>query len=408
MARLAVISLHTSPLAQPGTGDGGGMNVYVRELTAALARLGNDVDIFTRRESPSAPAVIDVEPGVKVHQITAGPAAPVDKDLLIGHVGAFTEGVLAAMAAAPERYDAVHANYWLSGIAGHAIKHELDLPLLVTFHTAERIKATTSGEALTARAVEEAAIVACADSVLASCEVEAAQLRAILGVPEDRIAIVPLGVNHAYFGPGDRSQARRALGIDADGPLLLFAGRLQPLKGADLAVATLAELVRRGGAHRLVVVGGPSGHAGAAFEASLQRRAADASLRGRVSFVAPRPHELLSTYYRAADACLVPSMAESFGLVALEASACGAPVVAADVGGLSALVDNGVNGLLVAERDPCAWADAVSWVIDDPLRAMRLSTGAVLRAQPFTWRHAAVRLGEIVRIKSASRLVSCA
>jgi D-inositol-3-phosphate glycosyltransferase len=242
--------------------------------------------------------------------------------------------------------------------------------------------------------------------VLASCDVEAAQLACALDVVADRVAVVPLGVDHAFFGPGDRIQARRALGIDADGPLLLFAGRLQELKGADLAVSTLGELARRGGSHRLVVVGGPSGPGGAAYEKALHEQAAAVG-RGRIQFVAPQPHELLSTYYRAADACLVPSMAESFGLVALEASACGAPVVAAEVGGLAALVDSGATGLLVPERDSGAWADAVEWVTADPLRSMRLSTAAVLRAQRYTWRAAATQLDTIVRTAQESQLVSC-
>jgi D-inositol-3-phosphate glycosyltransferase len=406
MARIAVLSLHTSPLAQPGSGDGGGMNVYVRELSAAMARRGDEIDVFTRREDDVAPDVVRVEPGVRVHYVTAGPRRPVDKELLPEHVDAYTSGVLERMSSAGD-YDAVHANYWLSGVAGHAIKHELDLPLIVTFHTAERIKATTSGEALSTRAAAEAAIVACADAVLASCAVEAAQLTSVLGVPRDRVALVPLGVDHAFFGPGDRTQARRALGVDADGPLLLFAGRLQALKGADLALATLAELARRGGGHRLIVVGGPSGPDGLAFEAALHQRAADAGVRGRVTFVAPRPHELLSTYYRAADACLVPSRAETFGLVALEASACGAPVVAADVGGLAALVDDRTTGRLVSGRNPAEWADAVEWATSDSLRSMRLSTAAVLRVQGFTWRSAAERFEEVVRATRSSRLVSC-
>jgi len=407
MARLAVLSLHTSPLAQPGAGDGGGMNVYVRELAAAIARRGGDVDVFTRREAVESPAVVEVEPGVRVHHVDAGPARLLDKEQLVEHVDAFTYGVLERMSSACERYEAVHANYWLSGIAGHAIKHELDLPLLVTFHTAERIKAATSGEPLSSRAAAEAAIVACADAVLASCEVEASLLSSVLEVPEDRVALVPLGVDHAYFGPGDRTQARRALGLEADGPLLLFAGRLQALKGADLALATVVELARRSGDHRLVVVGGPSGPDGGAFEATLHARAEAGGVRERVTFVTPRPHELLSTYFRAADACLVPSRAESFGLVALEATACGAPVVAADVGGLAALVDDGVTGRLVASRRPAAWADAVEWVTEEPLRSMRLSTAAVLRAQRFTWRSAAERFEAIVRATRDSHLVSC-
>ena len=388
MARLSVLSLHTSPLTQPGAGDGGGMNVYVRELCAAMARRGSSVDVFTRREDPRAPDAVEVEPGVRVHHVDAGPARPIEKERLEGYVEAFTAGVLAEMTAAPEPYDAVHANYWLSGVAGHKVKHELDLPLLVTFHTAERIKAATSGEPLSRRATEEAAIAGCADAVLASCEVEAAQLTSLLGVPADRVVTVPLGVDHAYFGPGDRAQARRALGIGGDGPLLLFCGRLQALKGADLAIATLAELVRRGGDHRLVVVGGPSGPGGEGF--------------------AQRPHELLGTYYRAADACLVPSRAESFGLVALEAAACGAPVVASDVGGLATLVVDGATGRLLGSRSVTAWADAVEWATSDALRAMRLSTAAVLRAQPFTWRAAATRLDAVVESVRDACLVSCA
>ena len=147
MARIAILSLHTSPLAQPGTGDGGGMNVYVRELAAALARRGSEVDVFTRRESPSVGAEVPVEPGVVVHHIAAGPPGPIEKEALPDFVGDFTQGVLERMASRVYRYDAVHANYWLSGVAGHAIKHELDLPLLVTFHTVERVQAAASGRA---------------------------------------------------------------------------------------------------------------------------------------------------------------------------------------------------------------------------------------------------------------------
>lgn len=407
MARLAVLSLHTSPLAQPGTGDGGGMNVYVRELTAALARRGDEVDVFTRREAPGAQDVVAVEPGVRVHHVDAGPPQPLEKESLAAHVDAFTRGVLERMTTAPEAYEAVHANYWLSGVSGHAIKHELDLPLLVTFHTVERIKAAASGEPLTARAEAEDAIVRCADAVLASGEAEARQLRAALRVDAGRLKVVPLGVDHAYFGPGDRRQARRAIGIEGDEPLLVFAGRLQELKGADLAIETLEELTRRERPHRLVVVGGPSGRGGASFVDTLHART-EGRLRGRVTFVAPRPHELLGTYYRAADACLVPSWAESFGLVALEASACGTPVVASNVGGLAALVDDRATGRLVADRSPRDWADAVEWVTEDPLRATRLSTAAVLRARPYTWRAAAERLDEVVRTVRASHLVSCA
>ena len=223
-------------------------------------------------------------------------------------------------------FDAVHANYWLSGVAGHAIKHQLDLPLVSTFHTLDRVKAESSPEEVEAhsphlRAEAEATIIRCSDAVLASCSVEAAQtLRALRGRPS-RIRIVAPGVEHAFFGPGDRAQARRALELPATGPLLLFVGRIQPLKGAGVAVSALASLVRDHPDAHLVVVGGPSGPHGDEEVAHILSLVAELGVEDRVVFVPPRPHELLSTFYRAADVCLVPSRSESFGLVALEAAA---------------------------------------------------------------------------------------
>jgi D-inositol-3-phosphate glycosyltransferase len=422
MRRLAVLSLHTSPLAQPGTGDGGGMNVYVRELTAALARSGVACDVFTRAWAPGLPAVVDVEPGLRVHHVPAGPAHAVPKESLPAVVDEFTAAVLERMAAAPMDgdsdggglpYTSIHANYWLSGISGHVIKHELELPLVCTFHTLDRVKAETMPEEVMAdmahrRAEAEASIIECSDAVLASCSVEADQIASLYGGDPGRIRIVPLGVDHAFFGPGHRPQARRALGLPEDGRLLLFVGRIQPLKCADAAVETLAELRRSGPEdYRLVIVGGPSGPHG---EKSLQRLhdVADArGVRDHVHFVEPQPHELLSSYYRAADVCLVPSRSESFGLVALEAAACGTPVVAAAVGGLTTLVDHGSTGFLVEEPDPRAYAAAVRRVFDEPLAAERLSTASVLRARTYTWPAAARSLVALHDELAQSRLVEC-
>ena len=282
MRRLAVLSLHTSPLAQPGTGDGGGMNVYVRELTAALARSGVACDVFTRAWSAELPEVVDVEPGLRVHHVPAGPLECLPKESLPSVVDEFTAGVLERMAAATGSggvqggglpYTSVHANYWLSGLSGHVIKHELNLPLVCTFHTLDRVKAVAMPEEVEAdmphrRAEAEASIIECSDAVLASCTVEAEQIASIYGGEPGRIRIVPPGVDHAFFGPGHRPQARRALGLPLDGRLLLFVGRIQPLKCADVAIETLAELLDAGGEpYRLVVVGGPSGPHG---EKSLQ------------------------------------------------------------------------------------------------------------------------------------------
>ena len=419
MRRLAVLSLHTSPLAQPGTGDGGGMNVYVREFSSALARAGVECDVFTRAWSDDLAPVMDIEPGFRLHHIAAGPPASLPKEALIDVVDEFADGVLKSMTTPGIRgggeelpYDAVHANYWLSGIAGHTIKHQLDLPLVSTFHTLDRVKAEDSPEEVEAhsrhiRAEAEASIIRCSDTVLASCSVESAQITELYGADPSRIRIVAPGVDHAFFGPGDRAQARRALGLPAKGPLLLFVGRIQPLKGAAVAVATLATVLQDDPDAHLVVVGGPSGPRGDEEVARIDALVDGLGLRDRVLFVPPRPHELLSTFYRAADVCLVPSRSESFGLVALEAAACGTPVVASDVGGLRSLVDHGRTGYLVEEPDPEAYAGWVRQILAEPLLAERLSTGSVLRARRYTWARAANLLVDIYADLTAGRLVDC-
>jgi D-inositol-3-phosphate glycosyltransferase len=412
MRRLAVLSLHTSPLAQPGTGDGGGMNVYVRELTSALARTGVACDVFTRAWSPDLPPVIEVEPGLSVHHVPAGPLHAVAKETLPTVVDEFTARVLESMGSAGN-YTSVHANYWLSGLSGHVIKHELNLPLVCTFHTLDRVKAESMPEEVEAdmphrRAEAEASIIECSDAVLASCSVEAEQIASLYGGDPGRIRIVPPGVDHAFFGPGHRPQARRALGLPLGGRLLLFVGRIQPLKCADVAVETLAELLAGGSEpYQLVVVGGPSGPHGEKALQGLFDLADARGVRDHVSFVDPQPHELLSSYYRAADVCLVPSRSESFGLVALEAAACGTPVVASAVGGLTTLVDHGHTGFLVDQPDPVDYAAAVRRVFGAPLAAERLSTASVLRARLYTWRAAARTLVELHDELAAGRLVEC-
>jgi D-inositol-3-phosphate glycosyltransferase len=394
------------------------MNVYVRELSAALARAGVVCEVYTRAWSDDLPPSLDIEPGFRVHHIPAGPPASLPKEALVDVVDEFADGVLKSMATTGAYgdddlpFDAVHANYWLSGIAGHTIKHQLDLPLVSTFHTLDRVKAEASPEEVEAhsryiRAEAEAAVIRCSDTVLASCSVEAAQISELYGADPSRIRIVAPGVDHAFFGPGDRAQARRALGLPARGALLLFVGRIQPLKGAAVAVATLASVVRDDPDAHLVVVGGPSGPHGAEEVAHIDSLVAGFGLGDRVVFVPPRPHELLSTYYRAADVCLVPSRSESFGLVALEAAACGTPVVASDVGGLRSLVDHGRTGYLVEAPDPEAYAAWVRQILAEPLLAERLGTGSVLRARRYTWARAAHLLVEIYADLTAGRLVDC-
>lgn len=405
MARLCVLSYHTSPLAQPGTGDGGGMNVYVRELSSALARLGHDVDVYTRRDNSQVGDIKLVEPGFRVHHVTAGPARPLERSELADHVREFTDGVATSF----RRFgkpDAIHANYWLSGLAGHRLKHELSIPLIMTFHTLERVKADHFEGESEERALQEAAIFACADAVLASCEVEAEQFVRFYNAERSRVHVVPLGVEHAFFAPGFRPQARQALGLEVDKTLLLFVGRLQALKGVDLALETLIELRARGRNAMLAIIGGPSGADGRATLAQLHRRVEEAGVIEHVSFVAPQAHQLLSSWMRAADVTLVPSRSESFGLVALESSACGTPVVASEVGGLITLIEPGVNGFLVAARDPETWADAVEVAID-PETTTSMSNSAVLLARRYTWRSAAESLARLTEHLSLSGLVRC-
>lgn len=389
MTDLAVLSLHSSPLVQPGTGDSGGMNVYVRELAASLAQAGVGTTVYVRRWADDLPREVAVEPGFRVVHVDAGPA-DLPKEALPDTVDAFTTAVRAELRRRPVQV--IHANYWLSGVVGHRLKHDLDLPLVSTFHTLARVKAET-GDAEPSRRVDaETEVVGCSDVILANSVEEVAQLERLYGGEPSRIEVVPPGVEHAFFSPGNRSGARQALGL-GDHPVMLFVGRIQPLKGLDVAVGALARLGRPDA--ELVVVGGPSGAEGDAELARVLALADQLGVRHRIRFVAPQPHHLLSTYYRAADVVLVPSRSESFGLVALEAAACGVPVVAAAVGGLRTLVQHGRTGLLVGERDPESFAAAARSLLDQPSLAARLGQAAAVRAEGYTWSTAAARLRRV-------------
>ena len=377
---VAVLSLHTSPLTQPGVGDSGGMNVYVREMAAALAHAGSECRVYVRRAQDGLPDEVAIEPGVTVVHIDAGPVELPKEDLL-GVVDEFADGVLADFRPFGQP-DVIHANYWLSGVAGHRVKHEVEVPLAVTFHTLARIKAATGDPESEQRSQAEAEVLGCADVVIASCEPEAQQLQSFYDAPPERIELAPPGVEHALFSPGDREGARAALGL-GPGPILLFVGRIQPLKRPLVAVETLALLERLDA--RLLVVGGPSGAEGELEYRRLQDRVQALGLADRVTLIPPRPHYWLSTYYRAADVVMVPSRSESFGLVALEAAACGTPVVAAPVGGLRSVVDHGRTGFLVDDATPEAFAAQVAALIDNPLLAAETAMNATERARLFSW-----------------------
>jgi D-inositol-3-phosphate glycosyltransferase len=405
MRRLAVLSLHTSPLAQPGQGDSGGMNVYVRELVSALAQAGVSTDVYTRRWDADTPDVVEVEPGFRVVHIEAG-RYDLAKEQLPEIVDQFADGVGKHLEQTGD-VDALHANYWLSGVAGHRLKHDLDLPLVSTFHTLARVKAETGDSEPELRVKAEAEVIGCSDAILASCRAESEQLVRLYGADPTRIELVPPGVDHAFFSPGDRTGARAALKhLDLDdGPVLLFVGRIQPLKGLDVAVRALAHLGRPDAT--LVVVGGASGIGGAAEVDRIRTLADDLGVLSQLRLVDPQPHHLLSTYYRAADVCVVPSRSESFGLVALEAAACGTPVVAAAVGGLRTLVDDGVTGFLVEGRDPGAFADRIGRLLGDAGLAEAIGRQAARRARDYTWSTAAARLRRVYSDLTSRQLVDC-
>jgi D-inositol-3-phosphate glycosyltransferase len=403
MLRVAVLSLHTSPLSQPGVGDAGGMNVYVRELTSGLAHTGADCTVYARRWHPDLPEVVYVEPNFKVVYITAGPC-DMAKEALLDVVDEFADGVRDHLAVVGGT-DVLHANYWLSGLAGHRLKHELEVPLVSTFHTLARVKAEAGDFEPAQRVRAEADIIGCSDVILASCAEEAQQFRRLYGDPPGRIEIVSPAVEHAFFAPGDRHGARRGLGLGEE-PMMLFVGRIQPLKGADVAVRALSHLNDR--STRLVIVGGASGPGGPTEEANLHKLVAELGLVDRVRFVEPQPHHLLSSWYRAADVVLVPSRSESFGLVALEAAACGTPVVASAVGGLRTLVEHGRTGFLVEGRDPLVFAAYANEILTNEALAWSFGVSAAARARRYTWSAAADRLHDLCHELTVGRLVACA
>jgi D-inositol-3-phosphate glycosyltransferase len=396
--------MHTSPLAQPGAGDGGGMNVYVRALASALARAGVECDVYTRAEDPTQVPVVQVEPGFRVVHVNAGPLAPVPRYELPALVDPFIEETTRLLDAGPP-VDALHANYWLSGAVAHQLKHRRDLPMVATFHTLARVKADAGiDDDPDERARVEQAVIACSDLMLASTEAERDQLAMLYGAVSERVEVVPPGVDHSVFFPSDANVAKDRLGLDGR-KMLLFAGRIQPLKGVGLAVRCLAEL--RDPAATLFVVGGPSGPDGNEELARVRALANELGVAANVHFVPPQPHTRLADYYRAADVCIVPSRAESFGLVALEAAACGTPVVAASVGGLRSLVDDGETGFLVDDRDPVAYAAPVAKLLGDPALAAEMGVIASARSRKYSWSITAARLRRLYGDLVARGLVRC-
>lgn len=404
LRRIAVLSIHTSPLDQPGTGDAGGMNVYVVETSRRIAEAGIEVEIFTRATTSSLPPVVELAPGVTVRHVTAGPFEGLTKDQLPGQLCAVTAGLLRAEASRPEGwFDLIHSHYWLSGQVGWLASERWNVPLVHTMHTMAKVKNAELADGDTpepeVRVIGEQQVVDAATRLVANTSDEARQLVELYSADPRRVDVVHPGVDLDTFHPGDRAEARRAKGLASDSIVLLFVGRIQPLKAPDVVLNAAAVMARDPEIRarlRVVVCGGPSG-SGLDRPNALVDQARALGIHDIVRFEPPGDRQALAAWYRAADITIVPSHSESFGLVAVESQACGTPVVAAAVGGLRTAVADGVSGVLIAGHDPRMYAETVLRLLQEPARMEELCAGARMHAARFGWAGTASGLLETYR-----------
>jgi len=403
--RVAMLSVHTSPLHQPGTGDAGGMNVYIVELAKRLAEINIEVEIFTRATTGALPPVVELVPGVLVRHVNAGPYGGLAKEDLPAQLCAFTHGVVQAEAGHYQgHYDLVHSHYWLSGQVGWLAAERWGVPLVHTMHTMAKVKNAALADRdipePAARVIGETQIVDAADRLIANTAEEAEELVRHYDADPARTAVVHPGVNLDCFRPagGGRAAARARLGLPQDAFIPLFAGRIQPLKAPDILLSAVGVLLDEDPSLRermcVAVVGGPSG-TGLAKPERLQKLAARLGISDVVRFQPPVRQEELADWYRAASVLVMPSYSESFGLVAIEAQACGTPVVAAAVGGLPVAVLEDRTGFLVPGHDPADYARALRRFVDDPRLGDKLGAAAALHAQDFGWAGAAATTADV-------------
>ncbi|MEW9870309.1 D-inositol-3-phosphate glycosyltransferase [Arthrobacter sp. HS15c] len=390
--RVALLSLHTSPMEQPGSGDAGGMNVYIRELASALAETGVEVEIFTRSTSASQPAVEHPDPGVCVHNVLAGPPHKVPKEELPGLLHSMVAEIEQIRLRQPHgRYDVIHSHYWVSGVAGLELSELWGVPLVHTMHTMAKVKnlLLESGEQPEPRRREvgEHRIVDGAARLIANTPAEAQELVSHYGADYDQIDIAAPGVDLATFTPAFRARSRAEREVPADTFHLLFAGRIQRLKGPQILIKAAAKLrARRPDINlRLTILGALSGNK----DFNLRHLITDAGMDDVVTHLPPVGAPELAAWFRAADVVVMPSFSESFGLVALEAQACGTPVVATRVGGLSRAICHGRTGLLVDGHHAEDWADALEALYDDPATRVDMGRAAAIRAQNSGWQRTA-------------------
>jgi D-inositol-3-phosphate glycosyltransferase len=386
--RVAMVSLHTSPLATPGVGDAGGLNVYVAEVSRRLGERGLTVDVFTRAESPDAPRIVELNEHTRVLHLPVGPLEPVDKESLPDLTTEFADELSSVI----RDYDVVHSHYWLSGMVGVQLAATHGIPLVHTMHTMARVKNAALGAGQQGepqvRERGESAIVRAARILTANTIDEAAELQEHYGARPEQLMVVPPGVDLHVFHPCDQPKSRAQLGVAQDAQVILFVGRIQPLKAPDVLIRAIAELASREPTRRdrlrLIIIGSPSGP-DAGWSKTLAPLARDLGVEDMVEFAPHSARHELFRWYCVSDVVGVPSYNESFGLVALEAQACGRAVVATDVGGLRHAVRDRHTGLLVDGHDPARWADAFEAVLDEPRERARLALNAAGHAARFSW-----------------------
>lgn len=408
-----MVVVHSNPLLEPGEGDSGGMTVYVRQMARNLAAVGVQVDVFTRKDVSETPEVVELEAGVRVIQIPAGDPR-LSKDEIPAHLPEFTCNLINFVERAPNSarspgssgpnvpYDMIHSHYWLSGRVAGRLSERWGVPFVHTFHTLGRVKngklAANDEPEPKSRLCGESRVISQADAIVASSPQERQWLTDLYSAHPERIHMITPGVDHDLFTPGDSEGSKAALGLGGK-KVLAYVGRLQPLKGPEIAIQALDALrtsaPELAGEVTLLVVGGPSGNGGASEAVRLHALTSELGLEGSVRFLPARPQSQLPEIYRASDVVLVPSHSESFGLVALEAQACGVPVVASDVGGLKSIIKDGATGFLVDPGSPEVFAEGAARLLDDPALAKAMGSEAVAWGNRFSWKRSVDCLREL-------------
>jgi D-inositol-3-phosphate glycosyltransferase len=396
-SRIATLMVHTSPLDQAGMGDAGGMNVYVVETAKKMAQAGVSVDIFTRANHPNLPDTVEIAEGVNVKHLVAGPFEGLSKEELPSQLGALTSAFMNYQKQLPkDYYSLLHSHYWISGQLGWVVSEATGIPLTHTMHTTAKVKNLNLAQGEQpephTRAIGEEQVVKASTALIANTDAEAASLVSLYDACPDNVFVVAPGVDLESFSSADgKAAARVRLDIAPDAIMLTFVGRIQPHKGPDVLLRAAAEMVTHSPHLRaklaVVIMGGTSGSINELEK--IKSLAKFLKIEDITHFVNPVSRQVLPDWYRASDLVCVPSYSESFGLVALEAQACGTPVVATAIGGLRTAVSDGISGSLVDGHDPKAWSAVISRLIMEPQRRLLLSMGAIEHASHFGWENTA-------------------